>query len=135
MASNIPNGFYALVLSTAFPPEHTYRVALFEEPQEFAIYETNGECSDEGYDAGGKELGGYRVVDSGAFATLVFNTAVDWFDATIRTRCAVVYDADTGVVMNIMNFEKQCGVIGGVFTVNLHAEGVVQLGVKPEEAA
>ena len=128
MPANIPTGFYAAVLRQAFPEEHTYKVALYEDHQDIASYDGSGECVDYGYAPGGKALSGYQLHDFGTHARLAFSPNVDWFDVTVRTRCAVVYDADTGVVLNIMNFEKHCGVIGGVFTVTLHEEGVVQLG-------
>ena len=132
MSANLPTGFYAQVLSYAFPENHTYKVALFEDHQDIATYTSSGECDDYGYEQGGQALTGHKVNDFGTYATLSFNTTVDWFDVTVKTRCAVIYDADTGVVLNIMNFEKPTGVIGGLYTVTLHKDGVVQLGVKPE---
>lgn len=129
---NLPQGFYANVLREAFPEDHTYKVALFEKHKDFAIYDGSDECGDDGYETGGKVLTGYKVNDFGDYATVTFNRTVDWFDATIRTKSAVVYDANTGIVMNIMNFERTCGVIGGVFTLSLHEDGVVQLGERAE---
>lgn len=130
--ANLPVGFYANVIRCAFPESHCYKVALFEKPQTFSMYSSDGECEDVGYTTGGKELTGYTLVDNGSFASLKFNTSYDWFDITVRTQCAVIYDADTGVVLNIMDFGRPCGVINGVFTVTLHADGVVQMGDSDE---
>ena len=130
---HLPNGFYANVLRQAFPESHTYKVALYENVQEFANYSRSGECSGEGYKVGGVDLTGYRLIDCGAYARLAFDTVYDWFNVTVKTRCAVVYDADTGVVLNIMDFGRDCGVINGIFSVKLHEDGVVQLGMGDED--
>ena len=40
----------------------------------------------------------------------------------------MIYDADTGIILSIMNFEKRIGVVGGVFSLSLNEKGVVVLG-------
>ena len=128
MNNNLPTGFHAQVLALAFPPEHTFKIALYDEHQDLAIYDTSGECDGEGYIAGGATLTGYALRDHGTHAIISFDRLIDWFNATIISKSAVVYDADTGVVMNIMNFERQVGVVGGVFSLSLNQRGVVVLG-------
>ena len=126
MSASLPNGFYANLIRHGFPSDHEFKVALFKEPQSASTYSSDGECEGEGYEA--KTLTGYRVEDFGHYATLGFDSLVDWFNATIVAHSAVVFDATTGVVVSIMNFDKPSGVVGGVFSLNLHPEGVLRLG-------
>lgn len=127
----LPDHFYANVLSKAFPPDHTYMVALFEEHQTMAHYSPEGECDGIGYEA--KVLTGYTLVDAGDHAVIKFDPIVDWTNADIRTQAAVIFDANTDLVLSIMNFERPVGVIGGLFTLKLHEEGVIKLGHDPVE--
>ena len=135
MRANTPDGFYARVLAHAFPESHTFKAALYGSEQSMAEYSPVGECDDYGYTAGGATLSGYKLNDFGTHATISFNPTVDWMDVSVKTQCAVIYDADTGTVLNIMNFGRYVGVIGGLFTLTLHTDGVVQLGEKDDDAA
>ena len=124
-----PSGFNENVLALAFPAHHSYRVALYEEHVDLDKYSSSGECASEGYDVGGKELAGYEIVRDGDGARVKFDSLVEWLNVTLTTRCAVVYDADTGVVMSITKFDKPVGVVNGLFSLTLTSLGVVGLGV------
>jgi hypothetical protein len=120
----LPPEFYANTLRAAYPPEHVYRMALYRDLVNISVYTTDGEIEGRGYTAGGAQLANYR--NEGG--VLHFDRNVDWFDADISAHCAVVYDADTGFVLSIIDFGRRCGVINGLFTVTLNEVGVVQLG-------
>lgn len=128
MASRLPVSFHARTLEKAYPADHTYKVALYENLQDVDAYTSAGECSGAGYTPGGVTLTGRRIVERDGGADLVFNTQCDWFNADIRARGAVVYDATNGDVISILDFERSTGVIGGVFTVNLNKNGVAGIG-------
>lgn len=128
MASRLPPSFHAKTMKKAYPPEHTYKIALYERLKDIDNYTCEGECVGSGYTPGGVTLSGYRVVERAGGADLVFNTQCDWFDADIRVRGAVVYDATNGDVISILDFERFAGVMGGVFTVYLNDAGVAGIG-------
>lgn len=134
MSSRLPPSFHARTLAKAYPADHIYRVALYETLQDIDTYTTSGECSGDGYVAGGNTLTGYRVVEREGGADLAFNTQSDWFNVSVRARGAVVYDATNGDVISILDFERFAGVIGGVFTVNLNKNGVAGIGKIGDEA-
>jgi hypothetical protein len=127
--ADLPKGFYARTLARAYPKSGVYKVALYKSVPDIDAYTSVGECEGDGYAAGGVTLTGWKVVeqeDGGAM--LAFDTTYDLFDVTVKTRAAVIYDAESGDVISIVDFKKDVGVIGGVFSVYLPREGVVGLG-------
>lgn len=128
MAAKVPQGFYARTLARAYPETGTYKLALYEDAPNLDTYSPSGECSGHGYEAGGATLTGWRIIDGGTYAALAFNRTIDWFDVSIKTRGGIVYDAETGEVLTVLDFQKQIGVIGGIFTATLSEEGVVGIG-------
>lgn len=128
MPNRLAPSFHARTLANAYPQDHTYKVALYETLRDIDTYSTVGECSGEGYSPGGLVLTGHKIVERQGGADLVFNTRLDWCNVSLKARGAVVYDATTGYVISILDFESVCGVIGGIFTLNLNKEGVAGLG-------
>lgn len=125
-----PDGFNENVLRAAFPANHVYRVALYEDHVNLDKYSSSGECQGDGYETGGKELSGYEIERINSGAILKFDSLVEWLNVTVTTKCVVVYDADTGVVMSITNYEKPVGVVNGLFSLTLNSDGVVAIGVE-----
>lgn len=115
----LPPDFMANALRAAFPPEHTYKVALYKDLFEGTHYTPDGEEDGYGYTA--KVLNGYRIDG----ATLHFDRTVEWLNVDIASRSAVVFDADSGLIMSITDFGRRCGVLNGLFTVTLSEKGVV----------
>lgn len=125
--------FVLRALKAVCPPEHTYKVALYEGVVSLEKYGPIGEIKGEGYKAGGNELTGYRVeLDSTGEAVLSFNRT-EWMNADIKTRSALVYDATTGDRVSIMEFPRTLGVIGGLFELKMPDEGVVRLGALADD--
>lgn len=76
----------------------------------------DGEWVGAGYTAGGESLSGYRIETDGEEAVLRFNN-VDWWNADIKVRTVLIYDADTRDAINITHLERTAGVYGGFFRV------------------
>lgn len=112
-----PPNFNAAVLAQAFPADHEYRIALFEE-----------HVTEIGTPALEKTLTGYQLVQDGDTTALKFESQVEWLNVTVTAMCAIVYDATTGIIMSITNFEKPVGVVNGLFEMTLNSAGVVRFG-------
>ena len=132
--ARLPKSFHARTLAKAFPADHTYKAALYEIDPDVDTYTPSGECSGEGYEPGGITLTGYRIVEREGGADIAFDTQLDWFNVTVKARAVVVYDADNGDVLSIMDFGRFAGVIGGIFTVYLNKNGVAGIGEDVEES-
>jgi len=128
MSAEIPKAFYARALAKAYPSTSTYKIALYTQHVDHDTYSTEGECDGGGYVSGGAVLTGYKVIDRDGAADIAFDTVNDWFDVSVRVKSALVYEVETGEVLSIKKFEREVGVIGGLFTVNLDPEGVVGIG-------
>ena len=63
----------------------------------------------------------------GEEAVLRFNN-VDWWNADIKVRTVLIYDADTRDAINITHLERTAGVYGGFFEYKMPDEGVFRLG-------
>jgi hypothetical protein len=129
MGAKLPTGFYARTLARAYPESDTYKIALYEDVPNLDIYSSSGECKGDGYATGGTTLKGWKVIDKEVSASLAFDCTIDWFDVSIKTRGAVVYHVESGAILTLLDFTKQVGVIGGIFTLRLSEEGVVGIGV------
>jgi hypothetical protein len=120
MAASLPEGFYAQTLQDAYPASTDYFITLYP------TVPTSLDDADCGVET--KRLSGYRIEDQGSYAALHFDRTVDWLDVTVRARGALIHDNTR--ILSIMDFEKDVGVIGGIFTVQLNDEGVIYLGEK-----
>ena len=61
-------------------------------------------------------------------ARLCFDKRVEWLNADIAARSALIYDATTNTPLRIIDFGRRVGVSGGLFEVTLSDEGVLHLG-------
>lgn len=134
MAADLPTKFYAKTLKKAYPARSTYKIALYTDVPglDADVYTKQGEVVGAGYTAGGVVLSGYRIIESDEGADIAFDTQVDWFNADIRCKGALIYEFETGDVLAIKDFGRSVGVIGGIFTVNLNKNGVVGIGSRVE---
>ena len=99
------------MMERLFPEGHTYKVAFYPAVVELDRYTTEGEWVGAGYTAGGESLSGYRIETDGEEAVLRFNN-VDWWNADIKVRTVLIYDADTLDAINITHLERTAGVYG-----------------------
>lgn len=130
MADGIAKDFWKHALGLACPVGHTYKLALFaEELTQDAVYDASKEIVGHGYQPGGATLSGLRVeADEAGVARLCFDKRVEWLNAEIAARSALIYDATANVPLRIIDFGRRVGVSGGLFEVLLSDAGVLHLG-------
>lgn len=81
-------------------PGDVYMVALYGNDATLnshtEIYTREGEVTGKGYIKGGKPLKGYQAYLEGSRAEVCWDKEVRWANATIRARCALIYNAGKG---------------------------------------
>lgn len=103
------------MMERLFPEGHTYKVAFYPEGSCNSIA-THRKASGlaPATPLAGNLLSGYRIETDGEEAVLHFNN-VDWWNADIKVRTVLIYDADTRDAINITHLERTAGVYGGFF--------------------
>lgn len=83
-------------LTGVHQPSDSYYIALYEEGANLnpktSTYSSNGECTGQGYDAGGQRLDGYKVALVNGRACLTFTKNPVWNPSTLAARGALVYN-------------------------------------------
>lgn len=121
---------YADLIRGAYPEEGEYKIALYSKSSDLrgtSSYSTEGEWVGAGYEAGGATLTGWKLEEKGEKVTLTFSD-VEWLNADIVVRSALIYRASDNKAIRVINFGRDVGVLGGVFTIFLSHGAVIELG-------
>lgn len=118
-----------------------YMIALYTADADLSkdtlAYSPEHEVEGQGYEAGGKPLGGFAVTLDGDAAVLDFDDPI-WAKASITARKGLIYNASRGNrAVRVMDFGDEVRSTNGPFTVFFPpptaATGLVVIG-KPIEA-
>lgn len=99
-----------------------------------AVKAAGAEASGVGYTAGGATLTHTGAEVTYASGVTTFGANADdtqWTSSTIDAAFAVVYDADTGLVLCVIDFGGTESSVDGTFKIEWHENGIFRATVNP----
>ena len=123
---------FAGEVSTAHPLKVTLHTSAYTPNQDTHRYYADlaGELpTANGYTAGGFTLANVATAYDAPTNTLTLTASNPTWNGTVTARYAVVRDATTGALLGFLDFGADTSSIGGAFTIEWNAAGVLTLPV------